>query len=69
MKYYIVTFDTKVGGERSWEIHVTAPNAKMARVIASDLWYADHTAHMFHLSARLMKDTEEFLYHYFELMG
>ena len=69
-KYYEVRFYTKKGGEQSWIIHVEAKNAKNAKEIAINRWAGDRRfsgMHQFGLKARLLKDDEEFRWHYFAL--
>lgn len=69
--YYRVTFDTKKGAPKRWEIHVGANTADKAKSIARDLWNADdcfNNMHMFHVQVRRLDDTEEVRYHYFKLI-
>lgn len=50
---YLVSFDTYQNRvAKRIEIAVVASNAKNARAIAEDLWYTDHTPHMFHINVR-----------------
>jgi hypothetical protein len=63
--FYKVTFDTKKGTETKWRIDVEAATAKEARTKAETLWNETRTAHMFHIDVKRIKDTEEFLFHYF----
>lgn len=69
-KFYEVTFLTKKGGEKEWVIHIEAENAKEAKNKAKDMWNADKAKsgkHMFNVKVRVLKATEEFLYHYFKV--
>ena len=65
---YVVEFDTKMGGDRHWKIDITAKNAKEARAIAEEAWYANHKAHMFHINVRRIPGEIQFLYHAFRLV-
>lgn len=72
MKYYVVTFDTKKGGDKSYIINVSANTISEAKAKASQFWCAHHhknslseVPHMFHVKARVLKPEEEFLYHWF----
>ena len=72
MKYYEITFDTKKGYPKSWVIHVEAQNRNSAIQKVKDMWDKDsrfNDMHMFHVKVRLLKDTEEFKYHYFAICG
>lgn len=72
MKYYEVTFDTKKGYPKSWVIHVEEQNRNSAIQKIKDMWNKDsrfNDMHMFHVKVRLLKDTEEFKYHYFAICG
>ncbi|MCD8215069.1 MAG: hypothetical protein LUC97_05460 [Clostridiales bacterium] len=62
--FYRVEFITKKGGYKEWVIDVDAHTVKGAVNIAKKMWQKD--AHMFGIKARRLKDTEEFLYHYFK---
>ena len=67
-KFYEVNFLTKKGGEKEWIIHIVAANAKEAKAKAKEMWSTDSKKsgmHMFDISVRLLKDTEEFSSHYF----
>ena len=66
MKLYRVEFVTKVGGWKDWVIDIEANTAKEARTKAEEMWYEHSKWHTFHIEVRLLKDTEEFLYNYFE---
>lgn len=66
MNYYVVTFDTKKGGDHSWIIHIKGKTLKDARQNTEELWYKDNSAHMFHIKVRRLKDDEEFKYNYFK---
>lgn len=71
MRYYEVKFDTKKGNPISWIIHVEAKNRKDAIHYAKMMWVEDdrlNGMHMFHVSVRMLKDTEEFKYHYFTVV-
>lgn len=71
MKYYEVKFDTKKGNPKSWIIHVAADSRKDAIQCAKMMWAGDdrlNGMHMFHITVRMLKDTEEFKYHYFTAM-
>lgn len=61
---YRVTFLIKKGGYRYYVIDIPAANRKKAREIAEMRWNR-LDGHMFHLRVRRIKDTEEFLYHWF----
>lgn len=68
-KYYEIRFYTKKGEERNWIIHIEAKNKKEALKIATQKWVSDKKLsdmHRFRIQARLLKDDEEFLYHYFK---
>lgn len=65
MNYYRVTFDTKKGGYYHWVIDLKATSVKWAKLEAEAKWYDSNDAHMFHVEARKIKDTEEVLYHWF----
>jgi DNA/RNA endonuclease G (NUC1) len=72
MNFYEVTFDTKKGYPKSWIIHIEAENLKAAKNKAEEMWYNDNRLsdmHMFHVSCRKLKDTEEFRWHYFAIVG
>lgn len=72
MKYYEITFDTKKGYQKSWIINIEANNRKEAIVKAKTMWESDdrlNEMHMFHISIRKLKDTEEFKYNYFVICG
>ena len=62
---YRVNFGVKKGGYKSYVIDIEANNLKEARKAAESLWYEHRTSHMFHITVRRLKDTEEFLYNYF----
>ena len=64
-KLYRVTFATKMGGYKTWARDVEAPTAKIARAMVEADWYLYNKAHMFIVTARKLKDDEEFLYHWF----
>lgn len=63
-KYYRVEFETKIGGYQHWAIDIAADNLKQAKEAAQQMWTKE--AHMFHVRARVIKDTEEILYNYFK---
>ena len=69
MKRYKVEFVTKRGRYRHWRIDVEAEFAAEAKVKAVRAWH-DHPpikeAYLFHVNAHKLKDTEEFLYHWFK---
>lgn len=66
MKYYRVEFETKVGSYKHWAIDVTTTTTAKAKEAAKALWETNKCdGHMFHLRARVIKDTEEILYNYF----
>lgn len=68
-KYYEIRFYTKKGEERNWIIHIEAKNKKEALKIATQKWISDkklNGMHRFRIEARLLKDNEEFLHHYFK---
>lgn len=72
MKYYEITFDTKKGYPKSWIINITASSEKEAVEKAKEFWSKDSRLsdmHMFHIKVRKLKDTEEFLYNYFAIIG
>ena len=72
MKYYEITFVTKKGIRKEWIVHVEANNKKDAINYAKMMWEKDsrlNDMHMFTIEARLLKDTEEFKYHYFAICG
>lgn len=72
MEYYEITFDTKKGYPKSWIINITASTVKEAVEKAKEMWAKDSRLsdmHMFHIKARKLKDTEEFLYNYFAIVG
>ena len=72
MKYYEITFDTKKGYPKSWIINIEAANRNEAIEKAKSLWLKDsrlNEMHMFRIKARKLKDTEEFLYNYFAIVG
>lgn len=70
MKYYRVEFETKVGGYKHWAIDVTATSIDKAKAAARNLWESNKCdGHMFHLRARVIKETEEILYNYFARVG
>ena len=52
---YEVRFVTKKGGEKSRAIQVNAANQKDAIEQAKQVWYADHSEHMFTISAKRLK--------------
>lgn len=52
---YEVRFVTKKGGEKSRAIQVNATNQKDAIEQAKQVWYADHSEHMFTISAKKLK--------------
>ena len=52
---YEVRFVTKKGGEKSRAIQVNAANQKDAIEQAKQVWYADHSEHMFTISAERLK--------------
>ena len=52
---YEVRFVTKKGGEKSWAIQVNATSQKDAIEQAKQVWYADHSEHMFTISAKKLK--------------
>lgn len=69
-KMYRVSFDKKKYGFAHYVIDVETESKEQARACAEALWdkhfgYAD-VPHMFHVKVRRLKDTEEFLYHYFK---
>lgn len=66
MKLYRVEFITKVVWWKDWVIDIEANTAKEARAKAEEMWYEHSRWHMFGIKTRLLKDTEEFLYNYFE---
>lgn len=68
MNYYVIRFDTKKEFFKSWIINITADSKKEAVEKAKTMWNNDNRLkdmHMFHIEARRLKDTEEYLYHYF----
>ena len=66
MKYYRVEFETKAGGYKHWAIDITAATTAKAKEAAKALWESNKCCgHMFHLRARVIKDTEEIVYNYF----
>lgn len=72
MKNYEITFDTKKGYPKSWIINITASTVKDSVEKAKEMWSKDNRLsdmHMFHIKARELKDTEEFLYNYFAIVG
>lgn len=72
MKYYEITFETKKGYPKSWIINIAASSVKEATEKAKELWSKGsklNGMHMFHVRARKLKDTEEFSYHYFAIVG
>lgn len=72
MKYYEVKFHTKKGYPKNWIVNIEADNKKDAIRYAKVMWEEDsrlNDMHMFHVSARRLKDTEEFKYHYFAICG
>lgn len=69
---YEVRFDTKKGYPKSWVVHVEADNREEAVRNVKTMWEKDsrlNDMHMFHISVRRLKDTEEFKYHYFAICG
>lgn len=71
-EYFEITFDTKKGYPKSWIINIGASNRKEAIEKVKCLWMKDsrlNEMHMFHIKARKLKDTEEFLYNYFAIVG
>ena len=70
MKYFEITFDTKKGYPKSWIINITAPNKSKAVEKVKEMWLKDtrlNDMHMFHIKARKMNDSEEYLYNYFAI--
>lgn len=66
MSCYRVEFDTKKGGDRHWVFDIMAGTAKFAKVDAEGRWYDWRPdMHMFHVTVRRLKDTEEVLYNWF----
>jgi len=68
---YRVTFVTKKGGYKKWNIDIeqTAPGVAFAEHDARTRWvntYGPDAPHMFQVKARRLKDEEEFLYHWFK---
>ena len=69
-KMYRVNFDRKKGFYAHYVIDIEAANRDEAKEIAKKMW-AEHfnerdVPNMFHLKVRKLRDTEEFLYHYFK---
>lgn len=62
--YYRITFLAKKNGYKHWVIDLSAGTLVEAKEKAKAMW--DKDAHMFHLEVRRLKDTEEFLYHWFQ---
>jgi hypothetical protein len=68
-KYYEIRFCTEKREDKEWIIHIEAKNKKEALRIAAQKWINDKklsSMHRFRIQARLLKDNEEFLYHYFK---
>lgn len=69
-KLYRVNFDREKGIFAHYAIDIEAHNRDEARKIAESMWreyfFGYNVPHMFHLKVRKLKDTEEFLYHYFK---
>ena len=67
-KFYEISFWTKKGSEQKWKIHVEAKNAKEAKEAAALTWENDNRLngmHRFAINIRVLKDNEEFKWHYF----
>ena len=72
MKYYEVKFNTKKGYPKNWIVNIEANNKKDAIYYAKMMWEEDNRLsdmHMFHITARKLKETEEFKYQYFAICG
>ena len=72
MRYYEITFDTKKGYPKSWIINISASNKHEAVEKVKSMWLKDSRLsdmHMFHIKARKLKETEEFRYNYFAIVG
>lgn len=69
-KMYRVNFDREKGFFAHYVIDIEASNRDEARKIAESMWNehfsGKNVPHMFHIHVRKLKDTEEFLYHYFK---
>ena len=69
-KFYEISFVTKKGGEQKWKIHIAAKTAKEAKETAILAWEKDNRLnkmHQFAIKTRLLKDNEEFKWHYFTI--
>lgn len=72
MNSYEIRFDTKKGHPKKWVLHIEAATARDARAKAEEMWSKDkrmNDMHMFHISVRKLRDTEEFRWHYFAICG
>lgn len=69
-KMYRVNFDRKKGFYAHYTIDIEAENIDEAKEIAKEKWTKHFggcaVPNMFRLKVRKLKDTEEFLYHYFK---
>lgn len=68
MKFYEVKFMTKKGGEQIWAINVEASQKAAALLKVKKMWESDPRLcgmHRFQITGRVLKDTEEFWWHYF----